>query len=123
MVKKILAQCDQKNWFEQKRCSNFTTCNDCDLKDVKYTRIAIEGQIEKEKTILKDLIQQKKEAKKTKDKKEVKWIDYQMRDHTIGVMILQKALADDFGVGKFMSALQMFRVRRKLNKVLKGGLV
>jgi hypothetical protein len=122
MVTDADAQCENRLWFDAKRCKTFSSCKTCDLLGVRYEKGSIEKQIAKERLRLIELVDAKKAAKLSGDKKEFYRIEGEMRDIVFGVMIMQKALIDDFGLG-FKSVIDLIKAKRELKKyknLLKG---
>lgn len=116
MVTEAQAKCEQKKWFDEKRCKNFNTCSDCDFKDLPFEKIDIERQLNKERLELKGLISDKKIAKQADDKEKIKEIELLMVDKTVGVVIMQDTLVKKFGLKGFGSALDYIRAKRELRK-------
>ncbi|MCK4252635.1 hypothetical protein KAX97_14395 [candidate division WOR-3 bacterium] len=122
MVTSETAKCEDKKWFDKRRCKGFKTCDDppCDLKDLPYTHEAIDAQLKKERQGVMKLMLEKKRAKKDGDKKKFREMEQEMIDKTIGVMIMQDALVRDFALKMRMSdRLRAMREIRRWKKQLK----
>jgi len=113
MVSQKNARCDEKRWYREKRCSSFKSCDECDFLNLPYKEDAVLKRIAEERLVLQDLIDQKRDAKKGKNKVLVDQIDDTMRDKIVGVMVMQES--EVIG-GSFKSALQIMKMRKEIKR-------
>lgn len=129
MVTLEQAQCPNKKWFSEDRCSQYKeSCdisadgNPCDFKNLPYDSESIKQRLKADREDVMRMMLDKKILKKEEGKKkELEVLENKMVDKTIGIMIMQDALVRDFGASMSLNdKIKALREVKRWKKQLKS---